>query len=124
VLSAWVVGIALVILVVALLSGPYRWAVAVRSFVARTWHRVVREASPERRERLIASMASHANGLQLVGAVVAGVLLLIVSVSWLSFLIVGALLAVFEIFLQSIKPRSPDEIPPGAGSGPGLDVPA
>ena len=35
VLTAWVLGIAVAILVVTLLSGPYRWAVAVRSFVAR-----------------------------------------------------------------------------------------
>jgi hypothetical protein len=30
-------------------------------------------------------------------------LLLIVSVSWISFLIVGVLLAAFEVFLQRIK---------------------
>ena len=35
-LTAWLLGIALVILVVALLAGPYRWAVALRRFVART----------------------------------------------------------------------------------------
>jgi len=37
--------------------------------------------------------ASHAAGLQLTGAVAAGILLLVVPVWWLSFLIIGVLLA-------------------------------
>jgi len=53
---------------------------------------------------------------------VAGILLLIVPVSWLSFLIIGVLLAAYEIFLQRIKPAPPDEAPPASGPGnqPGL----
>lgn len=35
VLTAWVLGVALVVLVIAVLSGPYRWAVAIRSRVKR-----------------------------------------------------------------------------------------
>ena len=62
-------------------------------------------------------MASHAAGLQLAGAVVAGILLLIVPVSWLSFLIIGVLLAACEIYLQRIKPAPPDEAPPASSSG-------
>ena len=60
-------------------------------------------------------MASHAAGLQLAGAVVAGILLLIVPVSWLSFLIIGVLLAAYEVYLQRIKPAPPDEAPPASG---------
>ncbi len=41
VLTVWILGVALAVLVVALVSGPYRWAVALRSFVARLWHRAV-----------------------------------------------------------------------------------
>jgi hypothetical protein len=72
-------------------------------------------------------MASHAAGLQLAGAVVAGILLLIVPVWWLSFFIIGVLLAAYEVFLQRIKPAPPDEAPPdeappasGPGNQPGL----
>jgi len=35
---------------------------------------------------------------------VAGILLLFVPVSWLSFLIIGVLLAAYEVYLQRIKP--------------------
>ena len=62
-------------------------------------------------------MASHAAGLQLAGAVAAGILLLIVPVSWLSFLIIGVLLAAYEVYLQRIKPPRPDEAPPANQAG-------
>jgi hypothetical protein len=34
-----------------------------------------------------------------------------------SFLIIGVLLAAYEVFLQRIKPAPPDEAPPAAGPG-------
>ena len=124
VLTAWVLGVALAILVVALVSGPYRWAVALRSIVARTWHRGVATVSGERRDRTFAWMGSHADGLQLGGAVLAGIVLLIVSVSWLSFLIVGGLLVLYEIFLQVLKTRSADGQSPASATEPNSDLPS
>jgi hypothetical protein len=62
-------------------------------------------------------MASRAAGLQLAGAVVAGILLLVVPVSWLSFLIIAVLLAAWEVYLQRIKPAPPGEAPPASGPG-------
>ena len=122
VLTGWVLGVALVVLVIAVLSGPYRWAVAIRSRVTRTWRSIAAASSGDRRGQVVTWMASHAAGLQLAGAVVAGILLLIVPVSWLSFLIIGVLLAAYEIYLQRIKPAPPDEAPPASGPGnqPGL----
>jgi hypothetical protein len=116
VLTAWVLGVALVVLVIAVLSGPYRWAAAIRSSVQRAG-RGIAGASSGGRRGVTAWMRSHAAGLQLAGAVVAGMLLLIVSVSWLSFLIIGVLLAAYEVWLQRIKPVPPDEAPPPSGPG-------
>ncbi len=113
VLTAWVLGIALVVLVIAVLGGPYRWAVAFRSRVTRTWRSIA--SSGGGRGQVVTWMASHAAGLQLAGAVAAGILLLIVPVSWVSFLIIGVLLAAYEIYLQWIKPAPPDEAPPAPG---------
>ena len=115
VLTAWVLGVALVVLVIAVLSGPYRWAVAIRSRVTRTWRSITAASSGDRRGQLVTWMASHAAGLQLAGAVAAGILLLIVPVWWLSFLIIGVLLAAYEIYLQRIKPPPPEEAPPAPG---------
>jgi hypothetical protein len=69
-------------------------------------------------------MASHAAGLQLAAAAVAVILLLIVSVSWLSFPVVGVLLAAYEVYLQRIKPAPPDEAPPASGPGNQAGLPS
>ena len=45
-------------------------------------------------------------------------------VSWLSFLIVGVLLAAYEVYLQWIKPAPPDEAPPASGPGNQAGVPS
>ena len=115
-LTAWVLGVALVVLVIAVLCGPYRWAVAMRSWVKRTGRSIAGARGGDHRG-VVAWMASHAAGLQLAGAVVAGILLWIVSVSWLSFLIIGVLLAAYEVYLQRIKPAPPDEASPTSGPG-------
>jgi hypothetical protein len=120
VLTAWVLGVALVVLVIAVLAGPYRWAAALRSSVRRAGRSIAGARDGDRRG-LLAWMGSHAAGFQLGGAVVAGILLLIVSVSWVSFLIVGVLLAAYEIGLQRIKPPASVEAPPT--SGPDSQVP-
>jgi multisubunit Na+/H+ antiporter MnhC subunit len=124
VLTAWVLGVALVVLVIAVLSGPYRWAVALRSRVKRTGRSIAGARTGARRGQVITWMASHAAALQLAGAVVAGILLLFVPVSWLSFLIIGVLLAACEIYLQRIKPAPPDEAPPASGPGNQAGLPS
>jgi hypothetical protein len=123
VLTAWVLGVALVVLVIAVLSGPYGWAVALRSWVKRTWHSIAGARGGDHRG-VVTWIASHAAGLQLAGAVVAGILLLIVSVSWLSFLIIAVLLAAYEVYLQRIKPPPPDEAPPAPGPGNQAGLPS
>jgi hypothetical protein len=124
VLTAWVLGVALVVLVIAVLAGPYRWAAALRSAVARAWRGIGGARGGDRRGAL-AWVGSHAAGFQLGGAVAAGILLLIVSVSWVSFLIIGVLLAAYEIFLQRIKPAPPgEEAPPASGPGGQAGIPS
>jgi hypothetical protein len=123
VLTAWVLGVALVVLVIAVLCGPYRWAVALRSSVKQTWLSIAGGRGGDHRG-VVGWTASHAAGLQLAGAVVAGILLLIVSVSWLSFLIIGVLLAAYEVCLQRIKPPPPDEAPPASGPGTQAGLPS
>jgi hypothetical protein len=115
VLTAWELGIAFVVLVIAVITGPYRWAAWLRSEVTRGVEAVVALATPERRQTTIAWCSAHANGLQLGGAVVAGILLLIVNVSWLSFLIIAVLLAAYEIVLQRMKNSTPSGPPVATG---------
>jgi len=123
VLTAWVLGLALVVLVIAVLAGPYRWAAAIRRSLRRAGRGIAGATSGDRRG-VTAWMASHAAGLQLAGAVIAGILLLIVTVSWLSFLIIGVLLAAYEVGLQQIKPVPPEEAPPPSGPGNQAGLPS
>jgi hypothetical protein len=113
VLTAWVLAVALIFLVIALLSGPYRWAAAIRSSVRRAGRSIAGARGGDR--GALAWIGSHAAGFQLAGAVAAGILLLVVNVSWLSFLILGVLLAAYEAGLQQIKARPPGEAPPTPG---------
>lgn len=117
VLTAWVLVVALVVLVIALVTGPYRWAAALRSLVTRGARELAALFTGERRQRAIVWSTAHAEALQLGGAVVAGILLLAVSVSWTSFLIIGGLLVVYEIVLQRMKSgrRATPEPPLTAG---------
>ena len=124
VLTAWVLGVALVVLVIAVLCGPYRWAVAMRSWVKQAGHSIAAARGGGRHGQVVTWMASHAAGLQLAGAVVAGILLLIVSVSWLSFLIIAVLLAAYEVYLQRIKPPPPDEASPSPDPGNQAGLPS
>jgi hypothetical protein len=123
VLTAWVLGVALAVLVIALLAGPYRWAAALRSSVQRAGRSIAGARGGDRRGAL-AWIGSHAAGFQLAGAVVAGILLLIVSVSWVSFLIIGVLLAAYEVGLQRLKPPPPDEASPTPGPGGQVGIPS
>ena len=117
VLTAWVLAVAVVVVVIAVLCGPYRWAVALRSQVTQAGRSIAGARGGGRHGQAVTWMASHAAGLQLAGAVAAGILLWIVTVSWLSFLIIAVLLAAYEVYLQRIKPPPPDEA--SAASGPG-----
>ena len=90
---------------------PTPGAMALRRFMARVWHRGVGAVSGERRARSAAWVRAHADGLQLLGALVAGVLLFIVSISWWSFLIIGVVLAAYEVAMQWAKVHPPEEPP-------------
>lgn len=101
--TAWVLWAALAVLVVALVTGPYRWAVAGRSFVRRgcgavTWH-----LHGEGGRETLELIGRHAGFLQMVVAVVAVLVFLVVSVSLLSFLIVGVLFVLVEVYLSNAK---------------------
>ncbi len=115
--TAWVIWAALAVLVVALVTGPYRWAVAGRSFVRRGWDAVIWHLHGEGGRQSVAWIAGHAALLQLVVAVAAVILFLVVSISVLSFLIVGLLFVLAELYLANAKKPS-DVVQPGGPPSP------
>ncbi len=112
--SEWILWAAFVVLVLALVTGPYRWAVALRVWLRRGWDWLLELGNAERRAETRRWIARNATALQLGAAVVAFVLLLVVSISWVSVLVIGGLLALAELYLNAAK----DDSSEGGSTGP------
>ncbi|HET7487825.1 MAG TPA: hypothetical protein VFJ85_07845 [Acidimicrobiales bacterium] len=113
--AAWVIAIAAVIALVAVLSGPYRWAVALRHKVAEVGRSIVSATSERAKdEATIAWIQDHRN-LLLAGGVLAGLLVLwTVNLSGLGLLAVAALVGAFEAAVYRVGgPQHPEQPLPG-----------
>jgi hypothetical protein len=101
----------LIVLVVALLAGPYHWAVA-----ARAWGRRAAGSAGQ----LVSAAGGHASSdptvtwvrrhlelLRIGGAVIAALALLIFNVNWVTLLIIAVLLALYEFGLHRLRQTEP-----------------
>jgi CheY-like chemotaxis protein len=117
-LTRWLILAGLVIVLVALVTGPYRWAVALRRRVTEVWRALVqaggRGRDAARDSSTVAWIRRHIAMLQLGGALAAVLVLLLADLSWAAFLIVLVLLALYELALWRL----------GQGGGGGPDTPA
>ncbi|MFL6136965.1 MAG: hypothetical protein ACJ74O_04110 [Frankiaceae bacterium] len=119
-LTEWILIGGFVIAVLAVLSGPYRWAVAMRSGVVHgvraTSHLVSVGAkgtvAQARDEATIAWLRRHLDALRIAAVVVAVLLLLFLDVSFPGFLVIVALLALAQIGLYRLRPADPAGPPP------------
>ena len=113
----------LIVLVVALLAGPYRWAVATRA-----WGRRAAGSAGQ----LVSAMGGHASSdatvtwvrrhlelFRIGGAVIAALALLIFNVNWVTLLIIAILLALYEFGLHRLRQTEPAAQPrPAANARP------
>lgn len=130
--------VALLIAIVMWFIGPSSWARAVRSAIARAarwvWHQVQAVNTPEnrslagRKARATASWcATHASGLRIVGAVVAGAIILFGGnlspggVFWtaVGYLIYLALLQLVLVWARRLSGATAGGPPPGPAAGAG-----
>jgi hypothetical protein len=97
--TGWFLAIALVVLLVGLLSGPYPWARRSRRWVAHLG--VVLADAVRGRATADATIwvSAHREALMLGGAVVATIVLLVADVSVVGFLVLAALIAVYEVLV-------------------------
>lgn len=95
-----VIVVGLVIVVLALITGPYGWAVSLRRSVAglgrAAWQAGGHMATGAGD---VGWIADHRQALQVAGALVVIAVLLLVDVSWAWFLVILALLVVWELVL-------------------------
>jgi len=101
----------LILAVLTLLSGPYRWAVALRSGVRRAAQAVADLGSAllghATSDTTVTWIRRHLDLLRIGGAVIAALALLIFSVNWVGFLIIAALLALYEYGLHRLRQPQP-----------------
>jgi hypothetical protein len=125
--TAWILGIALAIAAIAAVTGPYRWAQALRRgtvSVAQGSVSAARAAIAHRPdERTVAWVASHKEALQLGGIVTGIAALLLVDLSWFGIVVLGLLVGGFEVAVARIAELAPEGEPPSEGE-PTPGVPA
>ncbi len=105
-ISRWLLLGIIVVFVVALVTGPYGWAVSLRrvaSHYAREgWNLAVAIWGRAQDDRTIEWVRAHLDPLRILGVAVAVLLLLVLSVSWIGFVIIAVLLAAYEFWLYRI----------------------
>jgi hypothetical protein len=116
--TAWVLGIAAVVAALAVVTGPYRWAGALRhgtASLARTSAAAVSGVVTRRPdESTVAWVGAHKDGLQVGGIAVGILLLLLVDLSWLGLLLLALAVGAFELVVGRIgQLEPPSEPPPG-----------
>ena len=88
----------LLIVALALLTGPYAWAVATRSRIATIFSALTQSGGPLPGDQGIASWVHrHRDPLQLGGVIVGVLLLLVVDLSWGPFLLVVVLVLLYQL---------------------------
>ena len=114
-LTAAVIAVGLAIIVIALLTGPFRWAVALRRGVAHlgrsVWDAGGRLAPGPDTGGGVGWIAEHRQALQVGGALLVVAVLLIFDVSWGWFLAIIALLVCWELILWRLGPAGGDTTP-------------
>lgn len=105
-LTLWMLLIALIVIVAALVTGPYAWAVATRRALSEAF-RVVRVSFTGKErgagdEEAVAWASDHYQLLRYGGIAVAVMLIAALDLSLVTFLVVAAALALFEVGVQRI----------------------
>src|SRR4051794_11496636 len=93
VLTGWMLVAALLVVLIAAITGPYGWAVAFRRFVVQVFAALGSAGDRMRQPEAVAWVRAHEDLLRVGGAIVAILLLVVFSVSWLGLLLIAGLLA-------------------------------
>jgi hypothetical protein len=122
-ISRWLLLGIIAVFVVALVTGPYGWARALRPAVVRWakegWNLVVAISGRARDDRTIEWVRAHLDLLRVLGVALAILLLVVLSVSWIGLLVILVLLVGYEWWLFRLGQSRPGSAPAdGSGSTP------
>jgi hypothetical protein len=125
--TAWILAGAAVIAAIALLTGPYGWAKALRRGTVSGAQAAVNAArsvlNREPDDPVVAWVGAHREILQAGGIVVGILALLILDLSWIGLFLLVALVVAFELVVQRLAdigargapPEEGPAVPPGGG---------
>lgn len=107
--TGWLLAIALVVLVIALITGPYPWAVKFRGWVRDLYQAALGAAKGADSSAAGAWVAAHRDALLMGIAAVFVFLLLVLSVDWLGFLLLAAIAGAlaFGVWRIGSEPAEP-----------------
>ena len=106
-LTRGVMMVLLLVIAVALVTGPYGWAVSLRRRCAALYSAIVGSAQGMTRdEATVAWVRSHHDALRFGGVIVAALLLLFVDVSWVVLFVLVGLVVLYELALARVVGES------------------
>ncbi len=108
--TGWLLVIAAVVLLVALLSGPYPWAVRLRGWVRDLWGAATGAVLGADRTRTATWAAAHRDSLMVVGAALFGLMLLVADLSLGWFLVLALILVAYEVLVYRIGAAAPADV--------------
>jgi hypothetical protein len=110
--TRWLFVIALIVAVVAFLMGKREWLSAARKQAARAYGAGKDVAASDR--PFAVWIRSHADVVRFAGPIVAVVLLFFVGLSWVSVIVLGALVVLYELGVRWLAEGGPDVAAPPA----------
>jgi hypothetical protein len=116
--TGWMLAITLLVIVIALLTGPYPWAVRTRTWVRDLFAALVSAAKGADRTAAATWVTLHRDALLMAGAAVAVLALLLLGGGWGSFLVILILGGLYALAVWRIAESASADAEPDTGSEP------
>lgn len=101
--GAWVLAGVAIVAALAVMTGPYPWAVSLRRRAGALWARAITATGERARdEATVAWISDHRDVLLAAGGAVGFLVLWFVDLSWIGLLLVVALVAAYELVVYRI----------------------
>ena len=114
-LTAYLIVIGIVVIVIALVTGPYPWAMKLRRRSRELAGSVGGAVSARAQDDSTTEwVQAHRDALQIGGAIFLVLMLLIFDLSWIAFFVLCAIVGLFELYVS----RAGGNEPPGPGPEP------
>jgi len=120
--TSWFLWVLVIVLVIALITGPYPWAVKLRAWTVDLWRAAVTAVRGHESSETVTWVAAHRDPLMVGGAIVAALVLFFGNLSLWVFLIFAILVAAYEWVVYRVAEREHaiDPTDPATPPAPGI----